>query len=411
METLRKLERVQGMLSFMQARGISSGQSNSDRFLAEFLLFLIQPRSINLEKACHLVNEHLAKLTLLCQHSLHRLLESLVLYTSGKGSSPSLFYEENCAEFPAEIGAVKEGELNSPNIDEGFPLIGLHAMQRANSTLEDFCRSYFMFHGMEAEDPHSIFRFLPVLSFTESYIYQLDIINEKSLCLSVDEENRSGKSIGNQTNIPSEFKFISFDPLIFFLEQHGLLTERIKRELELGLEYWSLERKLCQRLTSKTKILLEDVMKAMRLKSFDYRVLHLLLYQLRDEQVNELHMEFLSVSEFLVEISDDLYDYEDDVIENSFNILRMFAKLYGPQMAPSMLAKCISELEDQYERLLRELDSDLSAKYQRRCEEATIEGGKTSGYTIGTWNIPSIIADEDSYRSQIMNSNVSAQLN
>ncbi|CAA6665017.1 unnamed protein product [Spirodela intermedia] len=393
METLRKLERVQGMLSFMQARGISSGQSNSDRFLAEFLLFLIQPRSINLEKACHLVNEHLAKV-------------EVEMFTDAD------FYEENCAEFPAEIG---------------FPLIGLHAMQRANSTLEDFCRSYFMFHGMEAKDPHSIFRFLPVLSFTESYIYQLDIINEKSLCLSVDEENRSGKSIGNQTNILSEFKFISFDPLIFFLEQHGLLTERIKRELELGLEYWSLERKLCQSLTSKTKILLEDVMKAMRLKSFDYRVLHLLLYQLRDEQVNELHMEFLSVSEFLVEISDDLYDYEDDVIENSFNILRMFAKLYGPQMAPSMLAKCISELEDQYERLLRELDSDLSAKYQRRCEEATIEDiyclphilinhicnfrGKTSGYTIGTWNIPSIIADEDSYRSQIMNSNVSAQLN
>ena len=33
------------------------------------------------------------------------------------------------------------------------------------------------------------------------------------------------------------------------------------------------------------QISLEDVMKALHLKSFDYRVLNLLLYQLRDEQV------------------------------------------------------------------------------------------------------------------------------
>lgn len=45
METLRKLERVQGMLSFMQARGLSAGQSDSDRFLAEFLLFLVEDPS------------------------------------------------------------------------------------------------------------------------------------------------------------------------------------------------------------------------------------------------------------------------------------------------------------------------------------------------------------------------------
>lgn len=51
-------------------------------------------------------------------------------------------YEENCAEFPAEIGAEKKGELYSSNINKGFPLIDLHAMQRANSTLEDFVSTY-----------------------------------------------------------------------------------------------------------------------------------------------------------------------------------------------------------------------------------------------------------------------------
>lgn len=35
-----------------------------------------------------------------------------------------------------------------------------------------------------------------------------------------------------------------------------------------------------------TQISVEDVMRAIHLKSFDYRVLNLLLYQLRGERVN-----------------------------------------------------------------------------------------------------------------------------
>uniref|UniRef100_A0A1D1YAB2 Regulatory protein recX n=2 Tax=Anthurium amnicola TaxID=1678845 RepID=A0A1D1YAB2_9ARAE len=267
-----------------------------------------------------------------------------------------------------------------------------------------------MFHGVEVTNPQSIFKFLPVLSFTESYIYQLDIINEKSLQFSMDKLSTSGNYVhvgtqGDVTHVPPAFLSNPFDPLLFLLQQHGLLTKRIEEELKSGLEYWALERSLCHALISKEKILLEDVMRAIHLKSFDYRVLHLLLYQLRDEQVNELHMEFLSVSEFLVEISDDLYDYEDDVIENCFNVLRMLVGVYGPQMAPSILAKCISEAEEKYNLLFRSLDYGISSNYQRRCEEATREGGKTSGYTLGTWNIPCVVVDEDAYRSRNLNSN------
>ena len=32
-----------------------------------------------------------------------------------------------------------------------------------------------MFHGMDVNAPQSIFRYLPMLSFTESYIYQVTI--------------------------------------------------------------------------------------------------------------------------------------------------------------------------------------------------------------------------------------------
>ncbi|MQM11625.1 hypothetical protein Taro_044536 [Colocasia esculenta] len=122
METLRKLERVQGMLSLMQARGISAGQPDSDRFLAEFFLFMVQPCAVTLEKRCELIHEHLLEI------SAALLEEACPCYTE----------EETSAELPMNFSNNGRGEICSSNIDEGLSLIGLNAMQRANSTLEDF---------------------------------------------------------------------------------------------------------------------------------------------------------------------------------------------------------------------------------------------------------------------------------
>lgn len=99
------------------------------------------------------------------------------------------------------------------------------------------------------------------------------------------------------------------------------------------------------------------------------------------------------------------FDYEDDVLENNFNVLRMFVRMHGASEAPTLLAKCISDAEEKYDRLLKALDPVLSSNYQKRCEEATKEGGKTSGPSLGTWTIPPVIEDEDFYRSRILNSN------
>ncbi|XP_020081131.1 uncharacterized protein LOC109704764 isoform X2 [Ananas comosus] len=318
MEALRKLERIQTLLSFIHSRALASNHDDADRFLAHFLLF--------------------------------------------------------------------------------------------------FCRSYFMFHGMDANKPQSIFKFLPVLSFTESYIYQLDTLNENNLHPSpedsVSETSRSdclthtSNEIKDQNvinNLHETSVCDPFAPLLSLLHSQGILTDRIRTELKSGIEYWALEKKLCGALTSKTKISIEDAMRAIHLKSFDYRVLNLLLYHLTRQQTNELHMEFLSVSEFLVEVSDDLYDYEEDVINNNFNVLRMFVAVYGASMAPKMLAKCICEVEEKYESLSKTLDPDLSLNYWRRCEEATKEGGLNSGHAYGTWTIPCVIADEDSFRAQSAN--------
>ena len=51
-------------------------------------------------------------------------------------------------------------------------------------------------------------------------------------------------------------------------------------------------------------------------------MLHLLLYGLRKQLPEPELLAFLKVDEHLVDIGDDLVDYEDDVLENSFNIYR-----------------------------------------------------------------------------------------
>ncbi|THU52654.1 hypothetical protein C4D60_Mb10t06210 [Musa balbisiana] len=392
MEALQKLERVQSLLSLMEARGLSSSHRDADRFLADFVLFLVQPCGVlTMEDRCRIISDFLPKTS-------SEVLEEAFIFANKEGIEKKenigynlKFHCQQIHTGPSLQSSVeKDLDIDLSKIKE-TPMIGLDAMKRANSTLEDFCRSYFMFHGLDASKPREIFKYLPILSFTESYIYQLDTLNEKALHLSSKVATLPTTELNNLTHLCNDVtyhnvrnntnEFCSADPLIRLLQCEGLLSERIRKELNSGIEYWALERKLCHALSGKKKILMEDIMKAIHLKSFDYRVLNLLLYQLRDQEVNELHMEFLSVSEFLVEIADDLYDYE--------------VRFHSPDCA-----KCITEAEEKYEHLIRTLDPELSSSYRRRCEEATREGGATSGHAFGTWNVPPVIGDEESFRME-----------
>ncbi|CAI0422307.1 unnamed protein product [Linum tenue] len=310
MEELRRLEEVQRMLNFAKSRRLASASDeDSNLFISNFILFLMQPYGdLDMNTKFSLVREQLQLF------SDPAFQESSL---SGKSHSP-LEMESSPAKGCQESRIAKVGLLSSDG-ESSEPLKSFHqmgvvqldAMQRANSTLEDFCRSYFMFHGMDVNKPELLFKYLPFLSFTESYIYQMDSLNEKIVNLASSKVACLGRGFEDGTQ-GFEMKFMGilktepFQPLVLQLEHHGLLTERIREELRCGEEYWSLERDLCSALANQNEICVEDVMRAIHLKSFDYRILNLLLYQLQGEQVNDLHMDFLSISEFLVEIADDL---------------------------------------------------------------------------------------------------------
>uniref|UniRef100_A0A0E0H1J7 Glycosyltransferase n=1 Tax=Oryza nivara TaxID=4536 RepID=A0A0E0H1J7_ORYNI len=354
MEALLKLEKVQRVLSLMGSRGLSGSGSDSgasdggggDRFLAHFLLFLILHK-----------NDYD-----ILHYSKEACLNQYFNWDPGKGS-----------------GQFESSTLSSPHAQrlqrkENQKSGGLLVRCSGGLLVQPFDSLSMEKKALLVSD------LLRKLDDLNEYNLQMVPGNDASLTV-LERENRTS----NEASLTGMLNVL--DDL---LQRQGLMTDQ-------------LERKLCQALSRNDKISIEDVMEAIHLKSFDYRVLNLLMYRLTGQQVNEVHMEFLSISEFLVEISDDLYDYEDDVMNNTFNILRMFAAIYGPSEAPKMLAKCIGEAEEKYERFSKKLDPTLSGSYWRRCEEATKEGGKMSGHAYGTWNIPPLIRDEEFFRLERSN--------
>ncbi|KAK3287659.1 hypothetical protein CYMTET_4841 [Cymbomonas tetramitiformis] len=177
---------------------------------------------------------------------------------------------------------------------------------------------------------------------------------------------------------------------------HELLENLPARNAEL-------ERKLCLAVLANEKIARHEVERALLLKSFDYRVLNLLLYKARGVSVNEDYMHFLAASEMLVEISDDLFDYEEDVASNAFNVYRMFIHMYGAHQAGKELAQYIQALEGVYQQRLQLLPADLSCKYQQRCRDAFRSGGGAiqDDQDDGRWTLPAPITNELSFRRRI----------
>ncbi|KAL6518564.1 hypothetical protein OROGR_019066 [Orobanche gracilis] len=158
----------------------------------------------------------------------------------------------------------KTNILPPPSFHNDGAMVGIDAMMRSNSTLEDFVIFYVSQNGSK---PASISIQIPAYTFVYRKLY-----------ISADEDPVLG------AKFVRIFQKDPFRPLLSLLQRQGLLNKRITQELRSGEEYWALERKLCCALESNKEICIEDVTRAIHLKSFDYRVLNLLLYQLRGEK-------------------------------------------------------------------------------------------------------------------------------
>jgi hypothetical protein len=86
-----------------------------------------------------------------------------------------------------------------------------------------------------------------------------------------------------------------------------------------GKIYWQQERFLCSQLASSGPptreghtpgFTVEQLHAASEAKSFDYRLLNHLLYSLSGRPPDRALLQFLFLDEHLVDIGDDLHDYE-----------------------------------------------------------------------------------------------------
>ncbi|KAH7431670.1 hypothetical protein KP509_08G060100 [Ceratopteris richardii] len=287
MEELQELAALQSKISLLSRYALSSQHSSDDLLLAKFVLLLVEycRNASDMSKKCTYLAIQLQKVS-----QSQAFLEDL--FNDQMSSTRVCGFNKLVSEHPTSSNCMEEPAL-----------ISLRDLERANSTLEDFCRSYFMFHEMDVQIVSNIFKHLPTLAFVEAFIYKIDEQREGLLLAS---EEILSRMVAEDD---------SFQPLHETLLKRNLWTSRIEEELKTGLNYWKLEQTLCKSLLLGNEISISDVMKAVRLKSFDYRVLNLLLYKILDQPVNELHMEFLEASELLVEISDDLSHFAGRYLE------------------------------------------------------------------------------------------------
>jgi c-di-GMP-related signal transduction protein len=88
-----------------------------------------------------------------------------------------------------------------------------------------------MFHGLDVNKAQSIFKFLPVLCFTESYIYQLDDLNEYNLQM-VPGNDASLTVLERENRTSNEASLTGMlNVLDDLLQRQGLMTDHLDCEM------------------------------------------------------------------------------------------------------------------------------------------------------------------------------------
>eukprot|EP00928_Gymnodinium_smaydae_P097460 TRINITY_DN8833_c0_g2_i1.p1 TRINITY_DN8833_c0_g2~~TRINITY_DN8833_c0_g2_i1.p1 ORF type:complete len:386 (-),score=90.50 TRINITY_DN8833_c0_g2_i1:6-1163(-) len=312
--------------------------------------------------------------------------------------------------------------MTSPASNESLrtPTLSFESLRRARATVEDFARSYFPLHRVPVD---AFLNFMDVLYFVEASLYESDERNEQ-------EAERLGQLADASGGLPAAEQQLqqpqqqqqqpqqpqpqpqqqpqarrhsleeaaskdgALRALVVFLRSRNLLDEAVQRELENGLEYWALERQLCAAPLQAT---VAQAQRALRLKSFDYRVLNLLLFQLRGAPYNAKMLAFMRQAELLVEIEDDLKDYNKDVVRNSFNIYRTYVRVHG-SAAPRKIRSFIAGIERRYVALRSQaLDAELLRLHIARNEEQC-SAGPIMAPATGVWQLPAPVLDETRMR-------------
>ncbi|KAJ1463242.1 hypothetical protein M885DRAFT_610256 [Pelagophyceae sp. CCMP2097] len=254
--------------------------------------------------------------------------------------------------------------------------VSARGLAKARGTVEDFVKSCFPLLGLPLED---VLAFGDVLYFVEASLYD------------ADEANEAGESA-------------SLGALYRFLDGRGLLDAAVREELDNGKRYWALEHDLVAAWRmppagpDEEDELLRTAQTALRLKSFDYRVLLLITLRLVGRRDDPALLQLASSAFTLVEVEDDLKDYGADVASDAFNVYRAFTRRHRND-APDRLLDWTRDLDAAYldRRSEAKLDAQVLAAHLARNEQQ--EGaGPAMAPLSGRWSPPPVVNDEATFR-------------
>lgn len=256
--------------------------------------------------------------------------------------------------------------------DPTTPTISARALVKARGTVEDLVRSYFPLLGLPIDD---VLCFADALYFIAASLYECDEANEAG-----------GDPVGGGAWLSLEA----------FLSGRGLLCERVRAALDRGASYWRSERRLAAAWAAPVggdaaeDALLAEATAASAAKSFDYEVLVLVVGALANVRPRVLaRLELFNACFHLVEIEDDLRDYDADVASGAFNVFSAFARRRG-RHAEVALRAWIARAEARYRAALGALDARELAFHVDR-NEAQGGAGPAMAPRTGRWVVPAVV--------------------
>ncbi len=226
-------------------------------------------------------------------------------------------------------------------MDNLTPIISHQAFEKAGRAIRDFFKYYVHeIHGISFDE---ILEQFPTYYFVHALVYEMDYEHE------INSSTRP-------ENLP---RLIAMrDYLLEFFSKHRLLDGPLEDELNKTLEFCELEAKLCS-----GEVLTEaEILRAIQIKSMDYRILHRLFFKLQSKPYDEDLFGILQPLEMLIEVEYDLAEYEEDVSQNIYNTYRAFERLYAEE-APQKMKQYLAALEEEVCAPLPEELLELTEKY------------------------------------------------
>ncbi len=173
------------------------------------------------------------------------------------------------------------------------PVVSYPSLNRAGRALKAFSLLYLPFYGLSWDAFFSRFGLWAII---EAMFYEADELNE-----------------GKRTLRKPEAVLLAVER---FLRGQGLFDAKCRAELANAEKYFSFERSFRRRAPYTGA----EVLKAAALRSFDFRLLHRLLWKTMGRCYDERVFLAFHAFEELMELDDDLPSLEKDTRERTFNV-------------------------------------------------------------------------------------------